>query len=672
MNFRIDESVRRRITRCRLVALPKPDGGTRPIAIGDTLLKLAGQLAFHRMTKEIRSYFGDLQSGCLAQGGGERVVHSVRADVEAGSYVLTIDQSNAFNTPLRTALANALHSCPKFRSFWPLFSLEYGLPSELLFYDHGELAATIMSESGVRQGSSLGGFYFCLLIHPTLQELRRKFPGINVYAYMDDVTLTSKDPALLAKAYAWLQGEFEGLGLKFNPKKCEWFGGLSKLQIPQALSSAGVIESIGCIKVLGAYIGFSEDVIAKLSAKLEKHSVFFSRLRLARPDTRTFAIFTKGALPRHNYHMRVHTPSTSDALTLEFDAMCTSLLTEWFDLVEDDTVGWAFIRLPISQGCGVPLTHPQREPAYADSRFAGLQSSEQHKPTGNPPASQSVAAALFNRHASLAIVKDNPALARHLEQTSMRNAGNWLTATTHKMNSAAYVYAWRLRCLAQSSKLPPLAQCVACPRLGPLEQVEFMRHAHGCAALPTGDNSNTKHNACVLAIFNLGKSAGIKSELEPRDFQNYKCTKCGMESSSKESAARHGLLCGVKPLRSGPDIKFVFSATEQCVYDYTTLHAVCSSLLSTKTVTAAKSVKAEKFDRYVASGMIPEKEFKVLMAYSLGGFCPDTYELLGRLAAANGRTTQSVVDEIGVIMQSANGSAIAGAHRASMSSGRHY
>ena len=108
MNFRIDESVRRRITRCRLVALPKPDGGTRPIAIGDTLLKLAGQRAFHR----IRSYFGDLQSGCLAQGGGERVVHSVRADVEAGSYVLTIDQSNAFNTPLRTAAPSSGSSGP--------------------------------------------------------------------------------------------------------------------------------------------------------------------------------------------------------------------------------------------------------------------------------------------------------------------------------------------------------------------------------------------------------------------------------------------------------------------------------------------------------------------------------------------------------------------------------
>ena len=97
-----------------------------------------------------------------------RVVHSMRADVEAGSYVLTIDQSNAFNTPNRIAIANALHSCPKFRCFWPLFSLEYGVPSELLFYDHGELAATIMSEFGVRQGSSLGGFYFCILIHPTL------------------------------------------------------------------------------------------------------------------------------------------------------------------------------------------------------------------------------------------------------------------------------------------------------------------------------------------------------------------------------------------------------------------------------------------------------------------------------------------------------------------------
>ena len=254
----------------------------------------------------------------------------------------------------------------------------------------------------------------------------------------------------------------------------------------------------------------------------------------------------------------------------------------------------------------------------------------------------------------------------------MRNAGNWLTATKYTMASIPYRYAWRLRCLAQSSKLPPLAQCVACPRLGPLDQVAFMRHTHGCAALPTGDNSNTKHNACVLAVFNLGKSARpvIKCEHEPRDFQSYTCTKCGVESSSKECAARHVLMCGVKPLRSGPDIEFRYSATERCVYDWTTLHAVCASLLSSKTATAAKSVRSEKFARYVESGMIPESEFKVLMAYSLGGFCADTYELLGRLAAANGRTTLSVVEEISVILQSANGSAIASAHRASMSSGR--
>ena len=76
MNGTIDESVRKRLVRACLVLIGKANGGIRPIAIGEVVLKIAGKVLFARYASEINAHFGRLQFGCLHKKGVERVVHT--------------------------------------------------------------------------------------------------------------------------------------------------------------------------------------------------------------------------------------------------------------------------------------------------------------------------------------------------------------------------------------------------------------------------------------------------------------------------------------------------------------------------------------------------------------------------------------------------------------------
>ena len=96
-------------------------------------------------------------------------------------------------------------------------------------YPHG-----LMSETGTRQGSSLGGFYFCLVMQPILRAMQDRFPDIRIYAYIDDVTLTGSSTDLVA-AFDFMRRECIKVDLIFNEKKCEWFGGIEGVPIPTDL-----------------------------------------------------------------------------------------------------------------------------------------------------------------------------------------------------------------------------------------------------------------------------------------------------------------------------------------------------------------------------------------------------------------------------------------------------
>jgi len=108
------------ILRCStLVGLAKPDGGVRPVALGELFSKVAELLAVDAARPKLVRYFGGLQYGCHFKGGAERIVHHVRGFVRhtlehklSGHVVVTIDQKNAFNTPQRQFMWDKLSNFP--------------------------------------------------------------------------------------------------------------------------------------------------------------------------------------------------------------------------------------------------------------------------------------------------------------------------------------------------------------------------------------------------------------------------------------------------------------------------------------------------------------------------------------------------------------------------------
>ncbi|GJP69616.1 hypothetical protein CLOP_g608 [Closterium sp. NIES-67] len=88
------------LTASRLLALTKPGGGTRPIAIGETIYRLAGKAALYSSAEPARNHFLPLQFGVAVMGGGEAIIHGARAFASElpESLIAQVDLANAFNS----------------------------------------------------------------------------------------------------------------------------------------------------------------------------------------------------------------------------------------------------------------------------------------------------------------------------------------------------------------------------------------------------------------------------------------------------------------------------------------------------------------------------------------------------------------------------------------------
>ena len=180
------------LNRARLVAIDKPNGGVRPVAIGEIFSKLAGIILLQRYEKSLEPLFAPMQQGVFSQAGCERIVHKLRDRWLDGHSILTVDMQNAFNSPSREEIAKCVFAFATLKPFQRFFAAEYSNASELLFYgSDGSLTDIIMSSAGVRQGSALASLYFCVFCQPILETLASEFPGIEINAYIDDITLVT-------------------------------------------------------------------------------------------------------------------------------------------------------------------------------------------------------------------------------------------------------------------------------------------------------------------------------------------------------------------------------------------------------------------------------------------------------------------------------------------------
>ena len=141
-----------------LHALPKPQGGVRPIAVGEVVRRLVGKVLCMSLREEARDYLQPLQLGVGVKAGTEAAVHASRQWLHRNAghvdkVLVKLDLRNAFNSVDRAAVLSAVRShLPEAAccADWC-----YGRSSRLRFGDH-----VVESAAGVQQGDPFGACVF--------------------------------------------------------------------------------------------------------------------------------------------------------------------------------------------------------------------------------------------------------------------------------------------------------------------------------------------------------------------------------------------------------------------------------------------------------------------------------------------------------------------------------
>ncbi|KAL2634242.1 hypothetical protein R1flu_005721 [Riccia fluitans] len=125
---RVSPSMAYLLGASRLLALEKPSGGVRPIAVGEVLYRLVARSLGFQFWDALADHFSPLQFGVVMRGGCETIIHGLHAtlDLHPDWVVLQVDIRNAFNTvswealfhELRVATGSLDQLFPFVRSFY--------------------------------------------------------------------------------------------------------------------------------------------------------------------------------------------------------------------------------------------------------------------------------------------------------------------------------------------------------------------------------------------------------------------------------------------------------------------------------------------------------------------------------------------------------------------------
>jgi hypothetical protein len=251
-----------------LVGLQKPDGGARPIAIGEVLYRLTGLCAM-TACEELGRSLAPLQLAVGVSGGVEALAHAVRSALatDSDAALLTVDMANAFNTVDRSALFEAVQKhVPALLAY---VQWSYGAPTDLHIIGAPAGTAPIQSRMGVRQGDTLAMLLFALVLQRILERTQAAAPTVAVLAIADDVNLVGKVDALRA-AFRALTGErgVASVGLHVQPRKCALTAG-PLAAVAGLAADLGVQHCPDGVTVCGTPIGTDAYIAAALSGRAD-------------------------------------------------------------------------------------------------------------------------------------------------------------------------------------------------------------------------------------------------------------------------------------------------------------------------------------------------------------------------------------------------------------------
>ena len=153
---RVPEPIKPLFFGASLCALAKKDGGIRPIAIGNSLRRLATKVLLSPLMAELRERLQPTQLGVGTPAGCEAALRATRAYIEGTTSpkaLLKIDLKNAFNSIRRDKILAAVRE--NIPEAYCLFHQAYGTDSTLY---HG--STNISSSTGLQQGDPAGPALF--------------------------------------------------------------------------------------------------------------------------------------------------------------------------------------------------------------------------------------------------------------------------------------------------------------------------------------------------------------------------------------------------------------------------------------------------------------------------------------------------------------------------------
>lgn len=339
LRSQFDPAVMECIRAARLVAVPKPDGGVRPIAVSHFFLKFAGACALRHSGNG--SNLSSWQYAIGIKNGAQVVAHKLRAAKNANKVITKFDCVNAYGN-LSKALVERQLTNPSKRLdefIQSYFRAVYYEPSTMAVYGPSGRIDTIKMVEGSRQGDATSSFNYCLGQDLILEEINNALFELGIIfdmlAFMDDLSLVTdnaKDAAIAAKIVIATFAKY-GLTISlksaksasFVPKDDAYWNSPEIQQMFNDLSFT-VIDTTKQFVVMGGDL--SDDPLAFFNSQWCKQERYFAALKsIDVHPAITHVIMRFSGVPRLRYLCSIMPPSTyMQLLCKRFDSACFEVL----------------------------------------------------------------------------------------------------------------------------------------------------------------------------------------------------------------------------------------------------------------------------------------------------------------------------------------------------------
>ena len=283
-----------------------PNGGVRPIAIGEAWYRLAMLCALGDAGATAGASLAPMQVGVGTKGGVDAVAHAVSTALRADgqSVACVLDCSNAFNTVDRNAVFSAVAA--RVPQLLPVVQWAYGAATPLHVVGAAPGTSPIMSQRGVRQGDPLGTLLFALALQGCLEATAAAEPAVSPVAFLDDMTLVGRPPAL-KRAFGHLCGNgassVRKIGLGVCLEKCGVYGG-EEGEASALAASLGVPHRPDGVTVVGVPFGTDAYVAEVLGARAQKVVALVDKCRGLPLSKQTQFLLLRASLGERMVHLQ--------------------------------------------------------------------------------------------------------------------------------------------------------------------------------------------------------------------------------------------------------------------------------------------------------------------------------------------------------------------------------